>query len=362
MGKKLLLTFGFSIMMFGGFLLANPNHAAAFTWCGVMADPINPGTDTINGRCNVTNNQRYNALYGLGDVTAPYTTSSATLKKNFINYLNAKSGSKYYYQRKGAAFIKNGLDGGTGTWATRLGAANVTLAMETFNSCGRAWPNTAWDTVSHTVVNDPACKIATPALVIRVNGTIYYAIKADCGNPMGDLTILPSPTWALTSSTSVTPANGFPGASATFTHKITKSGAGAASYVYQICGAYSAAPTTAPGGCSANSAAQSGSITKTFTRGPFPVAQQGKYYCERIWYTPKGSVGGSGTSSGKCFYIKPIVLTCGSMSVTPSSLDPFMPFSVTVSATNNTGVPLASDSITLNITGPRNYGPTTQTT
>jgi len=91
------------------------------------------------------------------------------------------------------------------------------------------------------------------------------------------------------------------------------------------------------------------------------MAQQGKYYCERIAYTPAGSAGGNGASSGKCFYVKPIVLTCGSMSVTPSGLDPFMSFSVTASATNNTGVALGNDSITLSITGPRNYGPMAQT-
>jgi hypothetical protein len=193
MGKKFLLTFGFSLLLVGGFITFGQKHVAAFTYCGVMANPISPGTDTINGKCN-TNGQYYTALNGVGDVTYPYTTSSATLKTNFINYLNAKASSNYYYQRAGVAFIKKGLDGGTGTWQARLNDPSVTLKMATFNSCGTSWPNTAWDTVSRSVVNDNNCKTATPALIIMVNGKTYYAIKTDCGNPMGNLTVLPVPT------------------------------------------------------------------------------------------------------------------------------------------------------------------------
>lgn len=301
--KKLLLSISVFALFSTAFFAFGTQHAAAATWCGVMANPTRPNGTTS---ANCINGQNYTALNGLGSPG----TSSATLKTNFRNYINSKSSSGYGFQKIGAAFIKNGLDGGTGTWSTRINNPAVTFRMETFNSCGTAWPNTAFSIKTNKVVNDPNCKVATPALVIRLNGTVVYAIKVDCGNPMGNLIVLPSYDWTLTGTSTVSSATAKRSATVTFKHTVKNSGPSTAAYSWRIEKRYataswsyltsSAAVTTAVGGKNPNAKAYAITIPSTATNG--------SVYCQRIQYTnSNGPAGTTAYSSQACVTVSVVV-------------------------------------------------------
>jgi hypothetical protein len=295
--KKLLLSFGIFALFLTGFLFVGAQHAAAAQiWCGVLADPSSPN-GTVNANC--ANGQLYvpGALSGVGNVGTP----SATLKANLINYINNKAVGGYGFQKIGVQFIKNGLDGGTGTWAARLNQGAVTLKMETFNSCGTAWPNTAFDITLNKVVTDPVCKTATPALVIRSGGVIKYAIKFDCGNPMGNLTVLPAPlAWTLTGNSTVSVATANPGNTVTFKHTVHNAGPSTAGYTWTIeqsnnGGAWfnvaAAGVATGAGGNNPNA------LPKNLTI-PAGTANNDTF-CQRVFYTFAGGPGTVGGASAK---------------------------------------------------------------
>jgi|GEM_PF-1678759 len=307
--KKLLLSSSLFALFMTAFLAVGTPHAAAASWCGVMANPTNPNS-TVSANC--INGQNYTALNGLGNSTTP----SNTLKANFKSYINTKSASGYGFQKVGAKFIKDGLDGGTGTWATRIDNPAVTFKMETFNSCGTAWPNTAYDINKNKVVNDPTCKLATPALVIRVSGIIAYAIKVDCGNPMGDLRPIPNWTpidWLLKGTSTVSAGTAKRNATVTFKHTVRNSGPNTASYVWNIEKNYAGAgwssltagvnATAVVGGSNPNAKAYSLTIPAN--------AVIGSTYCQRVRYTNATGPGtGFGYSAATCVrvVVTPVVV------------------------------------------------------
>ena len=291
--KKMLLSLGLFALLMTGFFVFGTQHAAAATWCGVMANPVNPpppftgAADSNNTDANcITYGQDYTALNGLDNSGS----SSDDLKVAFKAYLNAKSNSSWGYQRIGAAFIMDGLDGNTGTWSKRLDNPAVTLKMETFNSCrGSTWPNTAYDIDTNRVVKDPDCKVATPALVIRLSGVVKYAIKVDCGNPMGELLNLPTYTpsdWTLIGTSSVNPMSAVRRANVTFKHTVKNSGPSSATYTWTIQKSYvgaawstvsSSSVTTAKNASNPNGATNSITIPSG--------AVTGSTYCQRVQYT-----------------------------------------------------------------------------
>lgn len=57
----------------------------------------------------------------------------------------------------------------------------------------------------------------------KSTGTVYYAIKANCGNPVGNLPGLPN-TWSLSVASTVSPTTVTPNVTATFNHTVTNSG------------------------------------------------------------------------------------------------------------------------------------------
>ena len=291
--KKMLLSLGLFALFMTGFLVIGTQHAAAATWCGVMANPANPpppytgdaDSNVTDANC-VTYGQNYTALNGLDN----NGSSSDELKVAFKAYLNSKYKSPWGYQRIGAAFIMDGLDGNTGTWSTRLDNPAVTLKMETFNSCrGSTWPNTAYDIDTNRVVKDPDCKVATPALVIRVAGVVKYAIKSDCGNPMGDLLDLPTytpPDWALTGTSSVNPTSAVRRASVTFKHTVKNSGPSAAVYTWTIQKSYVGAAWSTVSSDSVTAAKNASSPNGATNSLTIPSgAVTGSTYCQRVQYT-----------------------------------------------------------------------------
>lgn len=323
--KKLLLSCSLFALFMTAFLAVGTPHAAAESWCGVMANPTSPNGTTS---ANCINGQNYTALNGLGGPG----TSSATLKTNFRNYINSKSASGYGFQKIGAAFIKNGLDGGTGTWSTRINNPAVTFSMETFNSCGTAWPNTAFSIITNSVVNDPSCKLATPALVIRLSGVIKYAIKVDCGNPMGNLSALPSYDWTLTGTTSVSTTTAKPGGSVIFKHTVKNSGPTTATYAWQIQRNYAgggwvsvtatANATTPSGGSSPNAIANTLTIPAS--------AAVGSTYCQRVYFTnATGPATAASTSAAKCVTVGATPVPVGScpnlLGVNPAAIGVSLP-------------------------------------
>ena len=300
--KKTLLLFSFFALFMTGFLVVGAQHAAAATWCAVMANPTSPNSTTS---ANCLNGQSYTALSGLD------ASSSATLKSSFKSYINTKSASGYGFQKIGAAFIKNGLDGGTGTWSSRIDNSAVTFAMETFNSCGTAWPNTAFSTVSNTVVKDNDCKTATPALVIRLNGVIAYAIKSDCGNPMGNLKALPNYDWALTGTSTASVTTAKPGATVTFKHTVKNSGPTTAAYAWTIQSSYAGAAANVTAAANASTAkGSSNPNAKTYSKIIPLNAAIGSNYCQRVYYTnASGPATAAGTSSYACVKVVLVPVT-----------------------------------------------------
>lgn len=304
---------------------------------------------------------------------------SAYSKAGFINFILAnlagggrnQTGAQFIIQMmRGAPYHYNRPtafpgDPDVAAWKALVNQPSVTTSVQTV---GYTW-DAAYDINNNDdyYFNWGSPKFA-PALVFWQNGSAVFEIRLACANPIGDLPGIaptPPPVWALTSSTTVNKASGYPGEVATFTHSIIKSGSGAAAYRYIICGAYYSFYTTAPGGCGAWSGVVTGSVTLNHAV-TLSAAQQGNYYCERILYSPNGSAGGLGSSSGKCVRVTPVVFSCGAMNITPSSgLDPQTKFSITVSASSNDPTPIAGAAITLTIR-PRgggagwSYGPTTQ--
>ena len=297
--KNVLLSLSFFALFLTGFLFVGAQHAAAATWCGVMADPVKPIPARWDANCLAGQYYVPGALSGVGNAS----TSSATLKANFINYINNKSSSGYHFQKVGASFIKNHLDSSTGTWVARLNNPAVTLRVETYNSCfkGVIWPNTAYDPASDSVVNDNgagACVSAT-ALVIRSSGVVTFAIKYDCGNPMGNLGALPTYDWTLTGTSSVSPTSAKPGGSATFKHTVKNSGPSTATYTWRVQKKYGGAGwsyltnpatvTTAKGSSNPNAVAN---------KVPLPSVG---VFCQRIEYTNSdGPAGKTAYSAAAC--------------------------------------------------------------
>jgi len=267
-------------------------------------------SNTQDANC-ITYGQVYTALNGVGTTS----TSSATLKANFKSYLNGKAASPWGFQRTGAAFIKKGLDGGTGTWSSRIDNPAVTFRMETFNSCNTAWPNTAYSISTNTVVKDNNCKTATPALVIRLSGTIVYAIKVDCGNPMGDLTVLPNFDWALTGTSTASVTTAKPGATVTFKHTVKNAGPSTATYAWTIQSSYAGAVANVTAAANASTAkGSSNPNAKTYSKLIPLNAVIGSNYCQRVYYThASGPATAAGASSYVCVKVvlAPVaVVTC----------------------------------------------------
>lgn len=173
---------------------------------------------------------------------------------------------------------------------------------------------------------------------------------SQCGIDTYPLTITFSPVPRLTATTVVNKTKMSLGDTANFTHTITKIGTQSITYKWRICyGLYTTAVTNPNAACTGYTTASSGvSLTRPYLANN--AANVGKYYCERIMYAiPSASVD-SGGSSGKCVLIQAATISCQGMTVDPVHIDPFTKFSITVSASNSSGAPLAADTMSIKIT------------
>jgi hypothetical protein len=186
-------------------------------WCGVLGDMENrPGTSTpypqsecVNQSNGSSTGRQKDALSYLAGRCKGGTDSNclkAELIKAMSAMLSGSGGNDFELQHVGASFIVNTMvgknngrkiyPGGAGgavfdDWVSRLGNPGVTLrvAMYPFKL------NTAFDPYTNDIVQYSEDAVVTKtSLVISYNGNPTYAIKLDCGNPVGNLSPLPPPS------------------------------------------------------------------------------------------------------------------------------------------------------------------------
>lgn len=184
MRKSLIKMTLLSVFIVAGFLFASQAKAAAATLCGVLAP-------APSGNCE--NGQDYTTCTVVTG-TYPNCGSGATsdqLKNQLINHINSFAGGSYFQQR-GAMYIEDTIGGCTinytpcSGWNGVINQSSVTLSVQNYTYD----KNTAYNTVSKEDIRyaDTNTRLS---LVIKVNGVIKYAIKLDCGNPVGDLSMPP---------------------------------------------------------------------------------------------------------------------------------------------------------------------------
>jgi hypothetical protein len=185
-----------------------------------------------------------------------------------------------------------------------------------------------------------------------------------CDEKSTTLTITFAPNATLSAKTVSNRATVYPGQTIRFTHTITKTGVGSATYYKRLCGAYSAAVNYYPGNCGARSVASNNySQIHDFTV-PINTTNIGAYYCERITYSVTASSADAGTSKAACVKVLPIAPSCGDFAVTPEGPDPYTRFSITPTVSSPSGTPYLPATMTLSLVpfagNTFSYGPVTQ--
>ncbi|MFA5004244.1 MAG: hypothetical protein WC498_03160 [Candidatus Saccharimonadales bacterium] len=366
----------FAIALFGSLAFGQHKAAAFSNYCDVMADPSSPGGGTA---ANCQNGQRETAMSGINTVTE----FRNYINRNGKNTAGGQTGG-YGFQKIGVAYIKAGLGGSK--WSTNLDNPNIILRVEQYSRC----INTAFYAPSSAVVRYPDdCSTTALSLVFKnkTTGTIYYAIKIDCGNPLGDLQgHIPTynPAWTLTanawinnvapSSNGATVTSVYPGQALTFTYNIRNNGPGtSASIAYndsvqfyysdgsssgQSCSSvpvtrwpcpnYST-PPLAPG-------AQT-TVYDTWGYGLPTTVTAVKVCTWRAFVPTSSSDATSGRSWSVCAAINHPVSGCAGWTITPSSIDPTTPYTVTGNVTVSGGATGAAyinsvSNFYIHITGP----------
>lgn len=175
--KKITATVLISLIAAVGYSIFTPQaKVSAGTWCGVLAQPISISSPPQQRDCQ--RGQYYNAMEGLSAGSDGYRSS-------LINRINQYANSGNYNQRTGAWYIIGQL-GGYGNFAR--GIKMTSISYESYFSC----VNTAYDSNNDRIVTYGLCGNFY-SVVLRYNGAVVYAIKVDCGNPLGNLTWMPPP-------------------------------------------------------------------------------------------------------------------------------------------------------------------------
>jgi len=151
----------------------------------------------------------------------------------------------------------------------------------------------------------------------NASGTVVYAIRRQCANPVGNGSIGPvpdSPSFTLNGTSAVSDATVIPGQTVTFTHRLSNSGPNSAPNVrYTV---YHNGATRATGG-----PFTLGVTTQTVNTNNFTIpnnALPGTTFCQYVAYSPKNQNGGSGTSPQACatvisdFNLRPTVTASAS--------------------------------------------------
>lgn len=164
-----------SLLVMIGVAFVTQTKAAAAPDCGVLAPASSGGNDCQNGQ-----------NYGTCTVEAAAcgSTDSATLKANFINAMNGYLGGQSF-QQIGANWIIGKMGGSGCDWTCVQGIINSSSVSLTTQNFSYAL-NTAYDPNSSSVIqySDPG---TYSSLVFTQNGAEVFAIKLNCGNPVGNL-------------------------------------------------------------------------------------------------------------------------------------------------------------------------------
>lgn len=187
---------------YGGYFTGATTNDSAYWTCNVLG-AILPGY-TQASCVSETNgvSHQYDALTWLPGACP--TNDSNCLKANLTTYLAGKldTGAPTDLEHSGASFIVDKMRGTNAgrsfnsssavfaDWKARVNDSRVTAKIITSGFS----QNTAFDPFTNDdyTYPDPG-EPPVAMLMFYVNGTPYFAIKLDCGNPVGSLTPLPQP-------------------------------------------------------------------------------------------------------------------------------------------------------------------------
>ncbi|MGH7234687.1 MAG: hypothetical protein ACREF7_04585, partial [Candidatus Saccharimonadales bacterium] len=164
----------------GGTLFAVKSAEAA-TWCGMLA-PAYTASDCLAGQdystCTVVDRADNNC-------NNFKTSSSNALKTSFISNLEYYASQGQPFERVSANWIEQQIGS---NWTARVNNPNVTASVYAYSYT----INRAYDPSTNSIVSYSESGTEL-SLVFKYNGVPYFAIKLDCGNPVGTLKNIPLP-------------------------------------------------------------------------------------------------------------------------------------------------------------------------
>lgn len=162
-----------------------------------------------------------------------YEDSASSSKEAFINLINKKlnSSGKESLSARYIVFNMLGITHTSGghtktlsdaqlqDWYARVRQPAVTTAVSNY----AATINTGYTSRYNGDIFAFIEPVNSPTMLFYYNGTLVYAIKMDCANPLGSFGGLPS-GWSATGTSAVSQATATAGQTVTFTHTITNNG------------------------------------------------------------------------------------------------------------------------------------------
>jgi hypothetical protein len=220
-----------------GFMLTSSAKAAAYSLCGVLAPPVQTSTPPSNSDC-LTYGQDY-STQTIEDGVNLSTATSAQLESAFITNLDG-----YYndggFQEVGAQYIEQQLGGAE--WQSNISASDVEFTIVQNVSYTT---NTGYDPTTNTDVSYPDTDTATSpvqTLEIMVNNVVYFQIKLDCGNPLGQWPTIPKPMVTISgnvyyynaSTNTSTPVGTSGGSNVTLSYNGNTAGTNGGAFSFQV--------------------------------------------------------------------------------------------------------------------------------
>lgn len=194
----------FMLFLLIGFLWFGQSHAAAASWCGVMAPATQQSSPPSNYDC-LNYGQDYSTctvLAGSFPSNCASGLSSDQLKNQFINRMHNFESSNQHFQVVGAKTIESKLyTHNDMSWEARLNMSDIEMKIVSYQFS----KNSAYDPAQDKDItyDDP---LSHEAVIFKDANSpkVYFAIKLDCGNFEGTLPGLPKPAdWSLTSKSQV---------------------------------------------------------------------------------------------------------------------------------------------------------------
>ena len=182
-------------------------------------------------------------------------------------------------------------------WENRINNPSVTLEWDA------SYPytvNSGYQSGAHDDDMFVVLAGTRPSLIFKQAGTIIYALKADCANPVGDLPGLPvAMSWTVTPKSTVSATEVFPGETVDFKHYVKNNGPDTASGVryavqQRVDGTVSGYKAMTGPIAAMASGSEPNVTNDTYTP---TQADVGKVYCRRTNAEPS-AYGGSSTVNG----------------------------------------------------------------